>query len=338
MIIEEQIKALIGEQRYIECVDLLIEHTGEGKTIDPNNTKDMEDKFYLLLNHLRKNRDYKLLHISAHKLKKHLKKLEEIGGTHYHKGLLYHNLGIALHKFSLGCFLSAFIEDAINNKEPLPLKPARQHLEGLFKANNEDLEKLGEYAIKSCKNTPDTCNDILKKFIKDSREPFIELWRIEYEVSLLEKEIRKCIDETLPSNWWNETKHFKEKVKIEAYREKEKELLGRASSDSLIDYLSITEYIRIVKDNETLFKPKIGDVDEFSNKMKIVEYIRNKVAHTRKVYKEDTEKLEETRKWLGKKIANCQEVDVIQLPSQYLDSSAHAISGNIYIMEGFHSG
>jgi hypothetical protein len=143
MTIEEQIKALIREQKYIECVDLLIEHTGDRKTIDPANTEDMENKFSLLFDHLRKEGEYHLLRISAHKLKQHLKKLEEVGGNHYHKGLGYHNLGIALYKIALGSVLNAFIEDAIKERDPLPLKPARQRLEGLFKVSTEDLEKLG---------------------------------------------------------------------------------------------------------------------------------------------------------------------------------------------------
>lgn len=337
MTIDEQIKVLIEGDKYPDCVGLLVENTGKGKAIDPNNIKDMEEKYSILFRHLDKEGEYMLLRQSAHRLKIHLQSLEENDSKHYHKGLMHHNLGIALYKLALGSFLNAFIEDVIKDQEALPLKPARQHLEGLFKTSTEDLEKLGDHAIKLSNNSPNLSKKILEKFIKDFGEPFIEMWIIEYEISLLEREIRKCIDETLPRDWWENTKYFKEKAKIEAYRENEKDLLGKVSSDSLLDYLSITEYIRIVKDNETLFKPKVGDVDEFGKKMKVVEYIRNKVAHTRKVYKEDIEKLEEMRKWLGKKIANCQNIEETQLPSQYWDSSAHAISGNIYVMGGIYS-
>jgi hypothetical protein len=332
MIIEEQIKALIGEQKYLDCVDLLIENTGKEKTIDPANTKDMEIKFSLLFDHLRKEGEYHLLRISAHKLKQHLKKLEQVGGNHYHKGLGYHNLGIALHKIALGSFLTAFIEDAIKEKEPLPLKPARQHLEGLFKASSEDLEKLGKYAIEISKNGPIPSNTILKKFNEDPGPPFVELWRVEYHISQIEKEIRIVINKNLPEGWMDNTEYFNWKEDIESKKRNEKAYLGKAASDSLIDYLDFSDYYKIAqyKKNGEIFWPIFGDLNEFENKMKSLKFIRNKIAHFRKIFVEDIIKVDEIRKWLKNGLEKGLGVKKEQIPSQYWDSSAHAISGNIY--------
>ena len=67
---------------------------------------------------------------------------------------LYHNLGIANYKNALSSYLNAFIEDVIKEQEALPLKPAREHLEGLFKASTESLEKLGQFALDFTKKGP----------------------------------------------------------------------------------------------------------------------------------------------------------------------------------------
>ena len=96
MTIEEQIRALIVAKKYPDCIRLLIENTCKGKAIDPNKIEDMEKKYSILLHQLDDEGEYMHLGATAHRLKAHLKRLEEADAAHYHKGLLYHNLGACL--------------------------------------------------------------------------------------------------------------------------------------------------------------------------------------------------------------------------------------------------
>ena len=249
-------------------------------------------------------------------------------------------LGISNYKIALSSFLNAFIEDVIKEKKALPITPARGHLEGLFKASTESLEKLGEFTLKFTKNGTVPSNVILKKFNENVGPPFVELWRVEYHISQIENEIRSVIDRNLPDGWMDEDKYFNRKEEIEKRKRNEEAYLEKASSESLVDYLDFSDYYKIAKykDNEKIFRPIFGDLDEFEEKMKVLKAIRNKIAHFRKIFDEDIKKVDEIRKWLGDGLEKGLGLSREQIPSQYWDSSANAVSGNIYTMEGFHSG
>ena len=61
-----------------------------------------------------------------------------------------------------------------------------------------------------------------------------------------------------------------------------------------------------------------------------LEYLRNKIAHFRKVYREDIEILEHVRKSLALKISDCLNVKQTDLQSQIWDSRAVMCSGMAY--------
>lgn len=77
MTIEEEIRALIEGKKYPDCAKLLLKNTGKEKAIDPNNIKDMESKYRILFDPLRKEGEYMHLRVSAHSLKTHLKDMEK---------------------------------------------------------------------------------------------------------------------------------------------------------------------------------------------------------------------------------------------------------------------
>ena len=330
MSIEEQIKHFIEKEDYVNCISFLIENTGKNKPINPENTTEMEKYYSILFIHLNIQENYRVLHKSAFRLLHNLEKLEREDNHHYHKGLMLHNLGIASYKYARDWFIYAFIEDVIREKIDLPFQAATQHLQGLFKADIEDLSKLGKYTLKYQKNLISN-EEILSHFLKDRIELFMELWRIEYNISQIEKEIRDCLNSVLPNGWIDDKTIFSEKPNLEGNREREIELLGRASSDSLVDYMSFSHYTKIIKiGGEKYFKQKIKDIDEFNNKLMTLEYLRNKIAHFRKVFPQDIKILKEVRLWLAPKISVCLNVKQGDLQSQIWDSRAVMCSGMVY--------
>ena len=258
----------------------------------------------------------------------HLEGLEAKDKTHYHKGLGYHNLAIAHYYMAFQNFLYAYIEDVISLGKEFPLTPARIHLAGLFKASEEDLQKLGKQAIHYNKNGIAKAEEILKK-VEQEYKIYAELWKSEYMISLIEKQIRECIKKILPHDKIIDNGKKKD---IEKQMEDEKNLLGRQSSKDYIDYLTLGEYKKIINNYWNDFKGIFNDKEEFNKKFEIMRLIRNKIAHFRKIHPDDIKKLEKIGKWFGEKLKNClqQETSI-----GYFDSKDFAISGSVYTHSGF---
>jgi len=331
MTIEEQIKALIKSKDYKTCADLLIKNTGLDKSIKPNNIDELEKHYSILFNLLNEQGDYYDLLYFSNNLIQHMKYLEKKDETHYHKGLPYHSSGIALYQLALSQFLKAFIEDVIKKKEALPLEAGRQHLQGFFKVNEDDLEKIGKFALELFQKKVNSSEEILDKYFHTHGSPYIELWQVENKISQIEIEIRQCINKVLGHSWMDNKIYLKgdKKEDIRRRQMREEAALGKAASNSLTDYLSFSDYAALIKEAEGKFKPIFEDVDEFQKKMNVLEAIRNKIAHFRKIFKEDIEILNETRKWLGDGLQKGLQMDKEDIPSQHWDSKSFATSGNI---------
>jgi hypothetical protein len=333
MTIEEQIKEFLKSGDYRGCRHLLIDNTGKDKPINPKDVDTMEGYYSLLFNYLNKKGEYRGLCSSVFALLEHLKRLEQTDEQHYHKGLEYHNMGIALYRLSLRNFLLAFIEDAIRKQDKFPLTPARQYLEGLFKVEKGDLQKLGHHAIEILNKKLELSENILDNFTGSNGYLHVELWQVENNISQIEKEIRECINKTLGQNWIDNKLYIpgNKKKEIERRQMREKGYLGKASSDSLIDYLSFPDYIDVVDnpESELKFKPIFDDIDEFKRNMQILELIRNKIAHFRDIYITDIEEVNRIRKWLGPKLEKGLTISIEEIPSQHWDSSAFGTSGQV---------
>lgn len=332
MTIEVQIREFLKHQDYKNCSKFLIDNTGIDKQIKPGNINELERYYSLLYEELRNNGKHLDLFFYTNIFLNHMIKLEKKDGAHYHKGLGYHNSGISLYRLALSQFLNAFIEDAITTRKNLPLTPGRQELQCLFKANEDDLEKLGKHTIESSKTGIISPEEILKNYIGHYGEPYTELWQVETNISQIEKDIRNCISRILGQGWLdNETFLNKgKKEEIIGRQIQEKKILGKAASDSLIDYLNFSDYALIVKHNQNLFNPIFGDINEFADKMEKLRYIRNKIAHFRKIFKEDIDEVNRIRKYLGDGLEKGLNLKREDISSQHWDSKAFATSGNTY--------
>jgi len=296
-----QLKSLVETNQTDKGIEILKQHTGKGKIIDPSNTEQMERIWSSFLNDLlRKGQVEDSLKVCRQMLAT-LTDLQRQDNARYHKGFPLYNSGNLLLQQAFIHFLFAFIEDTVNLRKFPEDMPSVTTLQGIFKVDSEFIDKLSQDILAKMPDAKDP-RDVVSAL--GIRIVPVELWRLEYAMQEVERKLRKFIESRLSSDpeWWE--KLIPEEVK-KAVGEKittSSEILWFSEQPlSPLDYLIFPrEYVQIITDDKCwdFFKTAFGHKAIIRGKLSGLGQIRNKIAHYRKISDRERQMFEETVKWL----------------------------------------